>query len=251
MESEEKRRVGKRIRYAKTSFQNTLKQVAEHTADFWIVWAIIAALVVLAYLCHVSMTWIYILEGVFVVYIILKPMGAVYALVGASTSLRSFLLNFILISMAFVGIYYGLFFRNAGICFDTDIAQIDYDIFKDRHGERIIEIPDTTKLSFFEERIVNGVSESEMVIQTKVETLNYHRITLGLVIENTLITSLTQDPSDLYYVISDLGENMNAISTNKEITRLFTYILLLHILVSWLFLGVFISLVYSKFRYEA
>lgn len=240
-----------RISYAKGKIQQWAKSVWIHATDFWVVWALIAALVVLSLLFKVPNKWITIIEGLFFLYIILKPMGAVYALVGASTSLRAFFINFIIISLAFAGVYYGLFFKDAGICFQGDVAQIDYSIFKDRHGENTLEITDTAKVSFIEERIVDGKHISEQVIQTKVETLTYNRITFSIVAENTLITSLTQDPSDLYYVISDLGESMNAISTDHLKTKLFSYTLLLHILISWLFLGVFISLVYSKFRYEA
>ena len=240
-----------RMRYAKGRSIKWIRSVLLHANDFWFVWALLAGLVLLALVLKLPTFWVTILELLFFLYIILKPMGAVYALVGASTSLQAFFINFILITMAFAGIYYGLFFKDAGICFQGEVAQIDYTIFKDHPDKNMLFLSDTTRTTYLEERNLDGKNVSEEVTQTKVETMRYQRITFSIVLENTLITSLTQDPSDLYYVISDLGESMNAISSDHQKTKLFSYTLLLHILISWLFLGVFISLVYSKFRYEA
>ena len=240
-----------KVTYAKGGVQKWISSVWVHTTDFWFIWALMSGLVILALVLKLPTIWVTILEGLFFLYIILKPMGAVYALVGASTSLRAFFINFILITFAFAGIYYGLFFKDAGICFQGDVAQINYTIFKGHPGINTLLLSDTAQTSFMEERVIDGERFSEQVTQTRIESLEYQRVTLSIVVENTLITSLTQDPSDLYYAISDLGECMNVISSDLKKTQLFSYTLILHILISWLFLGVFISLVYSKFRYEA
>lgn len=240
------------LKYPREWFSKKYLSIKHHIADFWFVWGLMLLLLLVSLIVPIPKSWVTILELLLFSYIVFKPMGAVYALVGASTSIRAFFINFLLISMAFMGIYYGLFFKNAGICYDGNVPNINYTIFQDYPKEQqIIEVNDTIRTSFYEERIINGTSVTEEVRQTRVEVLTYQRITLGCVCENTLITSLTQDPSDFYYIISDLGENINAVSSDPKKTRLFTYTLLLHILISWLFLGVFISLVYSKFRYEA
>jgi len=37
----------------------------------------------------------------------------------------------------------------------------------------------------------------------------------------------------------------------RKISDLFEWILIFHIIISWIFFGVFISLLYNKFRYES
>lgn len=231
--------------------KSTKNRIANHISDFWVVWLLLSALLICSYLYDFPRWGIYLIAILFVLYLLRKPMAMVYSLVGGSASIRSFLFNFLLISLLFAFVYYGLFFRNAGMCFSGDNSRIDYSIFEGIKDRNTIVVRDTIQTSFIEERVLDSTLVSQCVVQKRIEELEYKRVTLGIVIENTLITSLTQDPSDFFYLISDLGESMNAISSDANITRLFSYILLLHILISWLFLGVFISLVYSKFRYEA
>lgn len=226
-------------------------RIINHIRDFWVVWLLLGSLLVCSYLYGFPKWGIYLIAILFVVYLLRKPMAMVYSLVGGSASIRTFLFNFLLITILFAFVYYGLFFKNAGMCFSGDNTRIDYSIFEDIKDRNSIVVRDTVQTSFIEERVLDSLVVSQRVVQTRIDELEYKRVTLGIVIENTLITSLTQDPSDLFYLISDLGESMNAISSDAKMTQLFTYILLLHILISWLFLGVFISLVYSKFRYEA
>ena len=229
-------------------------RIWNHLLDFWIVWFLLVLLLVLSYVCHCPKWCYYAIEGIFVFYLLGRPISMVYGLVGGSASIKTFLINFILITLLFSFIYYGLFFRNAGVCYDGDNPQLEYAVFENQTGDiyNAVRI-DTTKTILYEERITDSMTIGEQVIQTRVDTLaqTYHRVTLGMVIENSLMTSLTQSPSDFFFIISDFGESMNTTSADIATTRLFSITLLIHVLISWIFLGVFISLLYSKFRYEA
>ena len=224
-----------------------------HLSDFWIVWALLLALVVFSYLSNWEM-WVkyavYIAAVAFVVYLLYKPMATVYGLVGGSAKIRTFLFNFFFITCLFSVIYYQLFFKEAGVCFDGE-TKLEYSLFRDYPDVDVLTLFDTTKTVINEERYTDSNIVIEQIIQTKVDSISYQRVTYWLVLKNSFLTSLTQGPSDFFLVVSDFGESMNTIANDKSRESIFSIILLLHVLISWLFLGVFISLLYSKFRYEA
>lgn len=235
-------------------FFNTLKRVRSHISDFWVIWTLLIAIFTIALLSH-NESWvkwaIYILFSLFVLYLIKKPMATVYCLVGSSASIRTFLINFIIITSLFSGIYYTLFFKNAGICYDGDNPVLDYQIFEKKSGVDNIAEKNIVKEVIQEKYKKDSTTIVKEILQTRIEENNYHRITYWVVLKNSFLTSLTQGPSDFFFIISDYGEGMNTCSNNRETTSLFSIILMFHVLISWLFLGVFISLLYSKFRYEA
>lgn len=232
----------------------TNKRFWNHLLDFWVVWVLLFVILVFSWAVH-WVPWVkyvvYISAVLFVVYMLYKPMATVYGLIGGSANIRTFLFNFFLITFLFSFVYYNLFFKDAGVCFDGNNPILCYSIFEGEKNVNERALLDTTHLMVVEERITDSARVCEQVIQTKVDTLCYHRVSYWLVLKNSFLTSLTQSPSDFFFQVSDFGENMNTITFDNERTSIFSIILLLHVLISWLFLGVFISLLYSKFRYEA
>ena len=228
-----------------------VKHIWNHLCDFYVIWILLFLL--LDFFCwfHFSTCFIYVLGVLFVLYMLIRPMSTVYCLVGSSASIRTFLTNFFLITFLFSLGYYGLFFRDAGFCNDGDNPALDYSMFENHKGLDVLTRVDTTRTIVFEERVADGDTISEEVIRTSVDTVSYHRVSYKLVLKNSFLTSLTQGPSDFFFIISDFGEGMNTCTNDSGRTALFSVILTLHVLISWLFLGVFISLLYSKFRYEA
>lgn len=233
------------------SIKLTLGRLRDHLLDFWVVCIIWGAILFFSLVFHwtPAIKWhIYVLAGLFVIYLLCKPMATVYGLVGGSASIRTFLINFFLITILFSLVYWGLIFKDAGVCYDGDNPQIEYAM-KDAIQFRY----DTISSVIREERMSDSGIICQQVVQTHIDTTAYHyqNISYWLVLKNSFLTSLTQGPSDFFFQVSDFGENMNTISSEKDKTALFSVILLLHVLISWIFLGVFISLLYSKFRYEA
>ena len=227
---------------------------------------ILAIILILALTFHWSSTvqWIvYLFAGIFVFCLILKPMSTVYGLVGGSANIRIFLVNFFLITILFSFVYYGLFFKSAGICYDDENPRIDYTMFAqpDMLSKDTVFMEDvaivysykTAQRIIVEERVADSIIGCQQVCQTHIDTTacHYYKISRWMVLKNSFLTSLTQAPSDFFFEVSDFGENININSSDQERTALFSVILLLHVLISWIFLGVFISLLYSKFRYEA
>ena len=90
------------------------------------------------------------------------------------------------------------------------------------------------------------------------EIHEYQKITFGDVLWNMVLTSLIQEPTDLFAATATFNQGMyhsdNGV-INEAIDRgrahLFHWILILQILISWILLGVFISILYNKFRYES
>lgn len=211
------------LRYSENHWENYLSRLWAHLKGFWVVICIFILLLAFAFIGNIPQWVVYALIGLFLLYFLCRPMGVVYGLVGSSSSIRIFFINFIIITLAFSLIYYGLFFKDAGICYGPEKTTLDYDFFRD----------------------------STEVVRDSTEVENYRRISYSIVVQNSFLTSLTQGPSDFFFFVSDHGEIMNANTNDPDKTHLFSTIILLHTLVSWLFLGVFISLLYSKFRYEA
>lgn len=227
-----------------------VRHLWNHVCDFYIILSLLILMLVVPYIIP-DETWrmhsIYSLIACFVVYTLIRPMATVYCLAGSSGSIRTFLTNFFLITFLFSFLYYNLFFENAGFCNDVDNPVLDYTKFESYKDVDVL--PDIIRTHIVEERIADGNTISEEVV--RYDTVNYHRVTYALVLKNSLLTSLTQGPSDFFFIISDFGEGMNTCTNDNRRTSLFSVILTLHVLISWLFLGVFISLLYSKFRYEA
>ena len=227
----------------------------DHILDFWVVWMLLFAMLFFSWVFGWK-PWVkyavYITAILFVLYLLFKPMATVYGLVGGSANIRTFLFNYVLIIFLFSGVYYYLFFKDAGVCFDGDNPVLNYSMFEGKGCVYDTLIRDTTYAIVQENRITDSTILCEQIIRMEgVDSLLYHRVTYWLVLKNTTLTSLTQGPSDFFFQVSDYSENMNTVTNDTERSSLFSIVLLLHVLISWLFLGVFISLLYSKFRYEA
>ena len=242
-----------------TTFKRRAKRLGMHVWDFPYIWIVILMLVASAIITYfypckwdISGTIAGFALLLTTLLLLTKPMNAVYGLIGASGSIRLYFVNFILISVIFTFIYQFEFFRNAGITYDVNQPHIDYQMFagtEKNDSIRVSEKKDTIVI----ERQENNTLIKESVIHTTKESLCYQRINFMQVWRSTILTTLTQEASDLFTIASTHNSSMesnNAI-LDKEKSDLFEWILIFHIIISWIFFGVFISLLYNKFRYES
>lgn len=199
--------------------------------------------------------------------IILRPMNAVYGLMGTSGSIRLFFVNFVIISLIFSSIYYFGFFKDAGISYDVNQPHIDFQKYAattkaDTTKEDLpIVIVSTKRDTVYVEHKLDSKSYTETVIQTHVTRdtimpptpLQYQPIDFWQVWRSTILTTLTQESADLLSIATVHNEAMEStnVGLDKEKSELFEWILIFHIIISWIFFGVFISLLYNKFRYES
>lgn len=201
---------------------------------------------------------------------LIRPMNAVYGLMGTSGSIPRFFLNFLFITFLFACIYYWAFFNNAGISYDVNQPHIDF------HKYAVTTKVDTTKTdspiinasikrdTVYVEHKLDTISYTETIIQTRVTRdtimppippmpLQYQPIDFLQVWRSTILTTLTQESADLLAIATVHNEAMEStdVGLDKEKSELFEWILIFHIIISWIFFGVFISLLYNKFRYES
>ena len=199
-----------------------------------------------------------------VVLIILRPMNAVYGLMGTGGSIRIFFFNFVIISLIFSSIYYFEFFKDAGISYDVNQPHIDFQKYAvaTKTGTTKTDLPivvvSTKKDTVYVEHKLDTTSYTETIIQTHVTRdtiipLQYQPIDFWQVWRSTILTTLTQESADLLSIATVHNEAMEStnVGLDKEKSELFEWILIFHIIISWIFFGVFISLLYNKFRYES
>ena len=197
-------------------------------------------------------------------------MNAVYGIMGTSGSIRIFFFNFVIISLIFSSIYYFGFFKDAGVSYDVNQPHIDF------HKYAVTAKQDTPKTdslvinvsikrdTVYVEHKLDTISYTETIIQTRVTRdtimppippipLQYQPIDFLQVWRSTILTTLTQESADLLAIATVHNEAMEStnIGLDKEKSELFEWILIFHIIISWIFFGVFISLLYNKFRYES
>ena len=196
--------------------------------------------------------------------IILRPMNAVYGLMGTSGSIRLFFFNFVIISLIFSSIYYFGFFKDAGISYDVNQPHVDFQRYAvtanadtTKTGLPIITVS-TKRDTIYLEHKLDTTSYTETIIQTHVTRdtimpLQYQPIDFWQVWRSTILTTLTQESADLLAIATVHNEAMEStnVGLDKEKSELFEWILIFHIIISWIFFGVFISLLYNKFRYES
>jgi hypothetical protein len=189
--------------------------------------------------------------------ILLRPMNAVYGLMGTNGSVHVFFITFLLITLLFAGVYQLAFFQKAGISFGVNQPHIDYNLYASEPREAK-EVLQSDTLVY--KRQVNKEWVSEKVVQES--KLSYQPIGFWLTWRNTILTALMQEPTDFFQVASTYNETMvdpllsaemqkREIIYDKEKSFTFQWILTFQILFSWIFFGVFISLLYNKFRYES
>ncbi len=188
-----------------------------------------------------------------------RPMYVVYSLVTTRGSLMKFIAMLTVVMGLFSGIYYCGFFHNAGIAYNIDAPQIVYGLFeqstKDQltayrktHGiskdyythDDLLELDNSICDHFLEK--IEGHGHNKL---DDGEKRIYKKVTPLFVISNTVETTLEQGATDFFnHVMADYKK------CNRPKKQLFRAIVLFHILISWIFLGVFISMLYQKFRNE-
>lgn len=231
-----------------------------HLRDFPYIWILLFALMIsaiIAFFCPQKWGLAEILGGIalflMTLLLLVKPMNAVYGLIGASGSIPLFFGNFILITVVFAGIYQLEFFQNAGITYDVNQPHIDYRMFSGTNksdSTRVLEKKQTVYL----EHYTDSTIVCESVIQSFTEELKYQRIGFLEVWKSTIFTTLTQEPTDLFNIASTYNSSMEDgpdECIDRQKSQLFHWILIFHTIISWIFFGVFISLLYNKFRYES
>lgn len=196
--------------------------------------------------------------------IVLRPMNAVYGLMGTGGSIRIFFLNFVLISLIFSTIYYFGFFKDAGISYDVNQPHIDFQKYaatteaKSAKTDSPIIIVSTKRDTVYVEHKLDSTSYTETVIHKYItrDTItppHYQPIGFWQVWRSTILTTLTQESTDLLDIATVHNEAVEStnVGLDEEKSVLFEWILIFHIIISWIFFGVFISLLYNKFRYES
>ena len=236
-----------------------LKRAWYHIVDFPYVWIVIILLVVSAFMAYLyPNNWdaAGTVGGIALllmsILLLAKPMNAIYGLIGTSGSIRLFFSTFILITVIFTLIYQFGFFQNAGITYDVNQPHIDFQMFAGTSrtdSVKVFEKRDTV----FIEHIKDSVSVKDSVIHVTNETLCYQKIDFLKVWKSTILTTLTQDAADLFTIATVHNSSMDSRDSvlDEQKSCLFEWILIFHIIISWIFFGVFISLLYNKFRYES
>lgn len=167
------------------------------------------------------------------------------------------------------------FFKNASISYDVGQPYVSYGMYKTEpqgviidttwiRGKEVAEefttilvtkTKNTAGIALTDTLLISLPSQARSLFQT--DTIHYQHVDYATVLQNTLLTSLMQEPTDLFSVCStytDIGsvEQQNRKDVNDEaMSTLFRWILILQVFISWIFFGVFISIPYNKFRYES
>ena len=184
--------------------------------------------------------------------LLIRPMNAVYGLMGTSGSIRLFFFNFLFITILFASIYYLAFFKGAGISYDVNQPHIDYQLFTGKVDNEVFKVTEKRDTVYFE-RQIDTISFRESIINITRDTLHYQKIDFGQVWRSSILTTLTQEPADLLTIatVHNSGMDSSDVVVDRQKSSYFEWILIFHIIISWIFFGVFISLLYNKFRYES
>ena len=242
-----------------------IKQLIKHLCRFFPIWVCLLALLTAAILAGQG-NWetARIVGGASILVILCLlvciPMNSVYGLMGTTGSISYFFVTFLIISAIFTGVYYWGFFRNAGVSYDVNQPHVEFAIFSN---------DDKDTLTVFINRqmpiVLAGKSDPEAYLIDSSE-LHYQRVCLLDVISNTVMTSLMQEPTELFSAAATYNRSQDfsnrsedaespsdicILGMNKQKAQAFHIVLIIQILISWIFFGVFISLLYSKFRYES
>lgn len=190
--------------------------------------------------------------GCFVLLMLSKPMNLVYGLIGTKGSIRTYVFLMIIINIIFSVIYHFAIFKDAGVTYDINQPYISYGMFQGKYAEsQTVAIRDTSYTYNLQgEQISYAVNEEEH---------RYQKVEFPYVLKNTFMTSLMQEPSDFFAIASTYNQAVDAeekdllavAGRDKEKSELFHWLLILQVFISWIFFGVFISILYNKFRYES
>lgn len=242
-----------------SELRSLLKRFWFHIVDFPYVWIVIILLVVSAFIAYLhpnnwdaARTVGGIALLLMFILLLAKPMNAIYGLIGTSGSIRLFFGTFILITLIFAFIYQFGFFQNAGITYDVNQPHIDFHMFAGTSrtdSVKVFEKRDTV----FIEHSKDSVSVQESIIHVTNEMLCYQKIDFIKIWKSTIMTTLTQDAADLFTIAIVHNASMDSRDSvlDEQKSYLFEWILIFHIIISWIFFGVFISLLYNRFRFES
>lgn len=228
----------------------------------------------------VAIKWvIWVLLAIFVLFLLCKPMNPVYGLIGTKGNIRTYVALLILINLIFSIIYHFTFFKDAGITYDINQPYISYGMFTGEDCKtRTFEVKKKVYIYDLKGKPVSYTENSE--------EHNYQKVELMYVVKNTFMTSLMQEPSDFFAIASTYNQAVDKQERDivgykdsccpiccckkcscrmrvesdyvihkegrdKEKSELFHWLLILQVFISWIFFGVFISILYNKFRYES
>lgn len=261
--------------------RNTWSKFRYYISEFHTIWAIFAFLIVAGFFACLGLwglskgIFVFALLG-FLTFVAAKPMNAVYGLNGTSGNISKFVLLVIIFNIVFSFIYFFGFLKNAGITYDINRPYVSYGMYYDVPKDTIKTISrrleirgETTESKSYyisQKRLESGDVQYDTLIfmSPAMPTSHYYeeehlynRIRWYKVFQNTLMTSLMQEPTDLFSNCSVYNNINNPEEQNlngyidEESCRFFTWILLVQVFISWIFFGVFISILYNKFRYES
>lgn len=246
-----------------------IKRFKNHFKDFPYVWFFFFLLFsagILAFLGCWDLAKIIVGVAVILITVLMlsKPMNAVYGLMGATGSIRIFFMLFLCITCLFACIYQMCFFQHAGISYDVNQPHINYELYKNQDRKPITINSPIQRDTVIYEKIVDSVAVREVVVKISHESLCYQPIDIWFTLRNTIMTSLMQEPTDFFAIASTFNEGVEndvsifskkkdyiEVELNREKSEVFQIVLILQVLISWIFFGVFISLLYNKFRYES
>lgn len=240
--------------HSSSKFRTWLKDFGRFFLGFPVSFIVLASMILLSLFCSPAnpiFFWSLIsIYGLAIIMLLFKPMQVVYGLVGTKGDIRKFIFMFALVISCFSFTYYNSLFKDAGVTYNMDVPQVEYRLFSDDY---ILEESQEVKMmnsllhNTSKGKYVNCCNETFIHNTEQVPYRYYKKVTLPFILRQTFLTSLTTSPTDFYTSVSINYKN-NEI--DHKYTRLFNLILLYQILVSWIFLGVFISLIYQKFRNE-
>lgn len=208
-----------------------------HVSSFWLPWLFVLLMVFTSWLNFPEdLICLSVLMFGFVMFLLFKPMNIIHGLIGTRGDIRLFFVMFFVINLLFSVTYFYGFFKNSGITYDLGQPHVEFKVFdgQDKNLEMIKICPRNNV-----ENVPENCHESEHY---------YHRIRYKWVLQNTLLTSLMQEPTEFYSFSCTYCGNHDEADRNIYIANCFNWFLVFHILISWVLLGVFISLIYQKFR---
>lgn len=244
-----------------------LHSIGQHIKSFAPVWIIVILLLLstalAAYGCwHLAKCITIITLIVFLAALWVKPLNIIYGVIGTHGKITTCVAVLVLINVLFSLIYFYGFFQNAYITYDINQPYISYNM-KNSPAKKHVFGGDVDTTIIFGKTYIDslGVSKIDTVgfYTTEKEAVRYQEIDGMMVFRNTLMTSLMQEPTDFFAIActyNDINdseqqdiEQVDGYDMDKS--SLFHWLLILQVFFSWIFFGVFISILYSKFRYEA
>ena len=251
------------------------KKLWIHLLEFSYIWLLLIAIFVAA-ICSLYGEWnvariiIWVSISLIVLLLFIRPLNAVYGLMGTSGSISVLFFTLSLFCIMFSCIYYWGFFKTAGISYDVNQPHISYRMFDDSteiSGKiQLCNLFKKPSLTCSKSTSVNSIDTvylfssdaltvKDTIIQktAHLEERTYQNVDYQIVLRNTVLTFLMQEPTDLFAAAATYNTDLSGKgqTLDKQMAESFHWILIIQVLIGWIFFGVFISLLYNKFRYES